>query len=69
MIAFVAFAKLTGEFIKRFWPAILAALVVAWIAGVVIERNSLRDQVASMKVDLKGSSHKENQPQKHLHIK
>jgi hypothetical protein len=42
-------------FIKRFWPAIVVALAVAWIAAIVIERNSLRDQVASMKVDLKAS--------------
>jgi hypothetical protein len=47
--------KLAGGFIKRFWPVIVLALAVAWIAAVVIERNSLRDQVASMKVDLKAS--------------
>jgi hypothetical protein len=47
--------KLAGGFIKRFWPVIVVALAVAWIAAIVIERNSLRDQVASMKVDLKAS--------------
>lgn len=47
--------KLAGGFIKRFWPVIVVALAVAWIAAIVIERNSLRDQVTSMKVDLKAS--------------
>jgi len=54
-IPWIAAFKIAGGFIRRFWPAIVVALAVAWIAGVVIERNSLRDQVASMKVDLKAS--------------
>ena len=37
------------KFTKRFWPIIVGAIFVAWFAGVLIERNTLRYEETARK--------------------